>query len=121
MSRTLAVAAILATAFSGSGLPMCISLVAHAAQPCAMREHASEHAGHGPQVVAGHAQDDACHGQDGDLGCATGGSCPTGGTPAPLAAEAVLATSGPVYVVTPAVAGTHLSFLSPPLPPPPQA
>jgi len=121
--RLLALGTALTVALSGSGLPMCASLLAQAAEPCAMHEHASGHAGHGPlapQVVAGHAADDACHGRDGDLGCATGGTCPAGGVAAPFAAAPLVTTGGLAPDVPPSPDATYHSFLSPPAPPPPQ-
>jgi len=118
----VAALAILAVATSGSGLPMCLSLLARAAEPCAMHQHEpGGHHPHGARVAPAHGMDDACHTGDGDIGCATGGSCPTGGTAAPFAAAAVLPTSDPTRLVIPTIQRAHLSFLSPPLPPPPQA
>jgi hypothetical protein len=126
MTRAVALTLALTVAASGSGLPMCASLLAQVAEPCAMHEHASGHAGHGPlapnppQVVAGHAADDACHGRDGDLGCAAGGTCPAGGVAAPFATAPVVTRGGLAPDVTPAPDATYDSFLSPPAPPPPQ-
>jgi hypothetical protein len=101
---------------------MCVSLLARAAEPCAMHQHQrGGHDAHGAQVAPAHDMDGACHSGAGVIGCATGGSCPTGGNAAPLAAAAILPTSGPTRLVTPAIEEAHVSFLSPPLPPPPQA
>ena len=119
--RSLAALTILTVAASGSGLPMCVSLLARAAQPCAMHQHERGGHVHGAQVAPGHDMDGACHSGDSAFGCATGGSCPTGGTAAPLVAEAVPSTSGPTHTATPPMARAHHSFLSPPAPPPPQA
>jgi hypothetical protein len=121
MARAVALILAVTVAASGSGLPMCVSLLARAAEPCAMHQHQrGGHDAHGAQVTPAHDMDDACHSGDGDIGCATGGSCPTGGTAGPLVAEAVLATFGPAPAVTPAIEQAYLSFLSPPLSPPPQ-
>jgi len=117
-SRTLAALAILTVAASGSGLPMCVSLLARAAEPCPMHQHGD--GSQATQIVAEHTMGDACH-SDGDVGCATGGSCPTGGNATAIASEPVLATSGATVGVTPLIERAHLTFLSPPLPPPPQA
>lgn len=122
MGRALAFVLALTVAASGSGLPMCANLLARAVEACTMHQHErGSHDGHGGQVVPGHGMDDACHSGDGDVGCATGGSCSTGGAAAPRTAEAMLATSTPVHAVTPTIEAAHLSFLSAPPPPPPQA
>jgi len=118
VKRSAALAAALAVVLSGSGLPMCVSLLARAAEPCPMHQH--QRGGPGAEIVAGHDMDGGCHSDAGDVGCATGGTCPTGGAAAPVAAEAVLATSRPTRAVTPELDQAHLSFVSPPLPPPPQ-
>jgi len=110
--------AIIGTVLWGSGLPMCVSLLARAAEPCAMHQHDQNgHTAHSVQVVAGDA--DACHSGDGTTGCATDGTCPTGGTAAP-AARAGLSAPRLAPNKTPLSDPTYLSFLSPPLSPPPQ-
>lgn len=119
MNRTTTILAILATVLSGSGLPMCVSLLARAVEPCAMHQHEQAgHAAHGAQVAASHA-DDSCHPGDGNTGCATGGACPTGGTAAPVA-HAGLSTPRAALDSTPVLDQPYPSFLSPPLSPPPQ-
>ena len=83
--RTIAAAVALVAAVQGSGVPMCASLLAEAATPCAMHSTSVEHA-HDPAtailvaVPAGHG---TCHVDAGALGCAAGGACPTGGIAAP--------------------------------------
>jgi hypothetical protein len=108
--------AILTVAASGSGIPMCVSLLARAAEPCAMHQHKS---GHGAAVIAGHDVGDACH-NDAEPGCVSGGTCPAGGSAASLAAQPVL--SAPAFAADAAftIDPTPHSFFSAPLPPPPQ-
>ncbi len=115
-SRTLAALAILTVAASGSGLPMCVSLLARASAPCAMHEHQR---GGGAQLVVGHAMSNACH-DDADVGCASGGTCPTSGTAAPLAARPALSAPVLVHGAALPIDRTPHSFFSAPLPPPPQ-
>lgn len=118
--RIIAAITILAATLTGSGLPMCVSLLARAAEPCVMHEHdQNAHTADAVRVAAGHA-DDACHSGDGNLGCATGGTCPTGGTAAP-AAHARLSAPRVALDKTPMIYQAYPSFLSPPLSPPPQA
>ncbi|MGH7672489.1 MAG: hypothetical protein ACREMC_06285 [Gemmatimonadales bacterium] len=119
--RLLALAAAVAFGLSGSGLPMCASLLAQTAQPCGMHQHAEHHAAHGPQIVPDHPGDDACHPADGAVGCAAGGTCPAGGTAAPLAARSLVTALGATRAAAPGRTSEHRSFLSPPTPPPPQA
>src|SRR5881296_3491400 len=83
--RTLAAAVALAAAAQGGGVPMCASLLAEAAAPCAMHM-AAVHSTHDvtvATVVAVPAGHGACHVDAASLGCAAGGTCPTGGTAAP--------------------------------------
>lgn len=117
--RMVAAITVVATVLSGSGLPMCVSLLARAAEPCATHQHEQAgHAAHGAPVAASHA-DDACHSGDGNMGCATDGACPTGGTAAPVA-HVGLSTPRAALDTTPVIDQTYPSFLSPPLSPPPQ-
>lgn len=117
--RNAAAITVVAAVLSGSGLPMCMSLLARAAEPCAMHQHElAGHAAHGARVAASHAGD-ACHAGDGNTGCATGGACPTGGTAAPVA-HAGLGTPRVALGTTPVIDQTYPSFLAPPLSPPPQ-
>src|SRR2546426_12528707 len=86
--RTVAAAVALVAAVQGSGVPMCASLLAETAAPCSMHRpgtHQMNDDGVATLVAApaGHA---ACHVDGASLGCAAGGTCPTGGTatPAPI-------------------------------------
>ena len=121
MARIVALILAVVVAASGSGLPMCVTLLARAAEPCPMHEH-SQGGGthHAVQVVAGHPIGDPCH-SDADLGCATGGNCPTGGTAAQLGAQPPLSSNRLARAEASVIDGALHSFLSPPAPPPPQA
>ncbi len=115
----------LSTAAAGSGLPMCVSLLAQAAAPCDM------HAGHNRVVTHGHAAQfaalvtaasgQACHQDVSSLGCAAGSACPTAGPAAPAWAHVPLGAraASPSGILGPA--STFISYLAPPLSPPPQA
>jgi hypothetical protein len=121
--RTLAAAVILAVAAQGGGVPMCVSLLAEAAAPCAMHTHTAPgaHSAHVATLSAAPSGHEACHPDAADLGCATGGACQTGGTAAPawvnvplvLRAASRTAVSGPNSAL--------ISYLAPPPAPPPQA
>lgn len=122
--RTVAAAAALAVAAAGGGLPMCASLVAHAAAPCPMHtEHAGSPAHHNAAAAVMHAApsgDASCHGDSQTPACATGGMCPTAGSAAPVLAYAPRSGARTLAVGFP-VGVRHTSFILPPLFPPPQA
>jgi hypothetical protein len=121
--RSLASAAALVVAAQGGGVPMCVSLIAAAAAPCAMHTHAAAPA-HDAQVAtlsaapSGHK---ACHADGATFGCATGGACPGGGTAAPVWANVPVAVGAASRADVPRPAFALISYLAPPLSPPPQA
>ena len=121
--RTLAAAVALAAAAQGGGVPMCVSLLAEAAAPCAMHmpgTHGTKDAGVATLVAApaGHG---ACHVDAASLGCAAGGTCPTGGTAAPAWLNIPIAPRVASRTVAPGQNSALISYLAPPLAPPPQA
>ena len=121
--RTLAAAVALAAAVQGGGLPMCVSLLAEAAAPCAMHmpgTHGTKDAGVATLVAAppGHG---ACHVDAASLGCAAGGTCPTGGTAAPAWSSVPIVPRTASRMVAPGPSSALISYLTPPLAPPPQA
>src|SRR3989442_11800123 len=78
--RILSALAVLAVAAWGGGAPMCASLLAEAAAPCAMHRpgvHRAHHPGVAT-VVAASAGHGACHVDAASPGC----TCPTSGTAA---------------------------------------
>src|SRR5438046_7944302 len=80
--RAIRLAVALSVATAGSGLPMCVSLLAQAAAPCEMHSGYNgaathEHAAHLAAVVA-QASGQMCHQDAAGLGCAAGSTCPTG-------------------------------------------
>lgn len=122
--RSLAALAALAVAAVGGGVPMCVSLIARATTPCAMHsEHAGSPAHHvaATSVNAAPSDDGSCHGDVQSMGCAAGGACPSGGTGALFYGAQAFGVAAPDRKAVFAVATTHLSFVAPPLPPPPQA
>ncbi len=123
--RAVCLAVILSVATAGSGLPMCISLLAQAAAPCDM------HSGHDGAPTHKHAahvaalvplpSGQACHQDAAGFGCAAGSTCPTG-SPATTAWAKVsvgLRAASRTGVLEPDT--TFVSYLAPPLSPPPQA
>jgi hypothetical protein len=119
----LAVALCVATA--GSGLPMCVSLLAQAVTPCDMHSRHNgapthTHAAHLAALVA-QPSGQACHQDATGLGCAAGTTCPTG---SPATAVWVEVSVGVRAASRTGVLGpstTFVSYLAPPLSPPPQA
>jgi hypothetical protein len=119
--RSIACGAALAVASAGSGAPMCANLFAQALEPCAMHLHGAHAAGVASGQVTAQPAAPSCHPGDLGAGCASAGTCPSGG---PLAsslistAVAFARASADRGDATPA--SLH-SFVAPPLSPPPQA
>jgi len=123
MVRTLAAAVALAAAAQAGGVPMCASLLAEAAAPCAMHS-TNPHRTHGPglaTLAAASAGHGVCHVDAAAPGCAAGGTCPTGGTAAPAWVNLPIAPRLPSRDVAAGPSSALISYLAPPLAPPPQA
>lgn len=121
--RSLVAVAALAVAAAG-GVPMCVNLIAQAMVPCTMHtEHAGSpaHRFGAVTVTPAPSSDAGCHGDAQSSGCATGGTCPSGGSAAPVPGAQVLGDAVPDHKMVFAAAAAHPSFVAPPLPPPPQA
>ncbi len=123
--RGVAFAAALSVVSSGTGLPMCLSLLSQAAAPCPMhgqRQRDGAHHGVAQSIEAmSKGSVDMCHPDETGPGCAIGGVCPTGG---PAAMAAVQSADLRHDAARAAVFGppdSYVSYLAPPLPPPPQA
>jgi hypothetical protein len=123
VERFLAFAAALAVAAQGGGVPMCASLLAETAAPCAMHTHAAPpaHDTYVAMLSAAPSGHGACHSDDANLGCATGGACPSGGTGAPAWASIPFAPRAASRMGVLGPVSALLSYLAPPLSPPPQA
>jgi len=121
--RSLASAAALAVAAQGGGAPMCVSLIAKAVEPCAMHTHgaASAHDFDVATLSPAPLGNDACHADAESLGCAAGGTCPTGGPVAPVSATPPPALRASICVAPLGIASRFHSYLAPPPSPPPQA
>ncbi|MGH7569503.1 MAG: hypothetical protein ACREL9_11180 [Gemmatimonadales bacterium] len=125
LRRVSALALLVVFATAGTGLPMCLSLLLQATQPCAMHdEHQGgpgNHGSHTGNQVAAASTDQPCHPDDGGAGCNTGGVCPSGGVAPPSGGVVAPALVAQV-AADPLTPDTwHLSFSAPPLSPPPQA
>src|SRR5438128_1987642 len=123
--RTVAAAAALVVAAAGSGVPMCVSLLAQAVAPCAMHSGhigaaAHDHAAH-VVAVAAQASGPACHQDAAGLGCAAGSACPTAGPAAPAWANVLVGVRAASHTGALGPAANIVSYLAPPLSPPPQA
>jgi hypothetical protein len=124
--RAAAAAAALAVAAAGGGLPMCVSLLARAAAPCDMHSAHNVAAMRGqtsPQITAVVAQApvQACHQDATGLGCAAGSVCPTAGPAAPAWANVPFGVRVASHTGALGPAANLISYLAPPLAPPPQA
>jgi len=121
--RAFASAAALAVAAEGGGVPMCASLLAEAAVPCAMHSagvHRANHPGVASVVAASMGQG-GCHVDAASPGCAAGGTCPTGGTAALGWINIPIAPRAASRAVAAGPSSALISYLAPPLAPPPQA
>ena|SRR5712692_9905105 len=123
--RTVAAAAALVIAAASSGVPMCVSLLAQVLAPCEMhsghiRAAAHDHTAH---VVAVSAPESGqtCHQDTAGIGCAAGSACPTAGPAAPAWTNVLAGV--PIGSSTGALgpAANLISYVAPPLSPPPQA
>ena len=120
--RSLASAAALAVAAQGGGVPMCVSLIAKAVEPCAMHTHgaASKHF-HLATLSPTPPGNGACHADAASLGCAAGGTCPTGGTAAPAWSTVLIEPRAASRTAALGPSSALTSYLPPPLATPPQA
>ncbi len=104
---------------------MCLTLLAQSLAPCAMQARAAGAKAHHPAAqgaaVVSHPASASCHTDEGGPGCAAGGGCPAGGTAAPMGAAPIMAPAPASLAAGWAPASSLLSFLAPPLAPPPQA
>lgn len=123
--RSLSLAVALSVATAGSGLPMCVSLLAQAAAPCGMHSGHNgaathKHAAHLVALVA-QRSGQACHQDVTGLGCAAGSTCPTGGPATARWAKVSVGLRAAVRTGVPGPDTTFVSYFAPPLSPPPQA
>lgn len=122
--RSLAAAALVGFTWAGSGLPMCLSLVQQAGQSCPMHgqlQHGSGTDVWQPVVVSHAPANHSCHPGNLGLGCTAVDACPSAGAAAPAWAAVVIAIGGTARESGWAQPVELLSFLAPPLSPPPQA
>ena len=124
--RTVAAAAALVVAAAGSGVPMCVSLLAQAVAPCEMHSGdigaaAHDHAAHVVAVAAPASGQSSCHQDVAGLGCAAGSACPTAGPAAPAPATVPIGVRVASHTGALGPAANLISYLAPPLSPPPQA
>jgi len=123
--RAIRLAVALSVATAGSGLPMCVSLLAQAAAPCDMHSGHSgaathEHAAHVAALVA-QPSGQACHQDATGLGCAAGTTCPTGSPAMGVRAKVSVGLRAALRTGVLGPDTTFVSYFAPPLSPPPQA
>jgi len=121
--RACAAALALTVTAQGGEVPMCVSLLAKAAAPCAMHTRGahSTYDGSGASITAAPSGHHACHADAASLSCAAGGSCPTGGTAAPVWTNVPIVSGAASRRVATGPSSAPISYLAPPLAPPPQA
>jgi len=102
---------------------MCVSLLAEAAAPCAMHMPGTHQMNDDgvATLVAAPAGHGACHVDGASLGCAAGGACPTGGIAAPAWFNVPIGPRAASRTVAAGPSSALISYLAPPLAPPPQA
>ena len=117
------VTAVSLTATSG-GLPMCLSALAQAVAHCAMHGKGHHQVGHAVslslQLVAPDGSQ-SCHADADGLGCSGPSVCPAAGPAVPAGADVPMAVRSVSRAAAPASRASPLSYLAPPLAPPPQA
>ena len=123
--RAIRLAVALSVATLGSGLPMCVSLLAQAAAPCDMHSGHNgapthQHAAHLAALVA-QPSGQACHQDATGLGCAAGSTCPTGGPATGVWATVLVGVHVASRPGVPETSTAFASYLAPPISPPPQA
>lgn len=122
--RGVCLAMGLSVATAGSGLPMCISLLAQALTPCDMHRHSGapthEHSAQLAALVA-QAPGQACHQDAAGLGCAAGSTCPSGGPATPAWANVTTGLGAASHTGVLGPDSAFISYFAPPLSPPPQA
>src|SRR5438132_4005937 len=123
--QAIRLAVALSVATVGSGLPMCVSLLAQAAAPCDMHSghHGAARHEHAAHLAAPVAQPSAqaCHQDATGLGCAAGSTCPTGGPAAGVSAKVSVGVRAASRMGVLGPSTTFVSYFAPPLSPPPQA
>src|SRR5207249_10380600 len=123
--RAVCLAVALSVATAASGVPMCVSLLAQAAAPCDMHSRHNgapthKHAAHLAALVA-QPSGQACHQDATGLGCAAGSTCPTGGPATAVWARVSIGVRAASRTGVLGPSTTFVSYLAPPLSPPPQA
>src|SRR5437588_3301119 len=123
--RAVCLVVSLSVATAGTGLPMCVSLLARAAAPCDMHSGHNGaamlgHAAHGAALVA-QASGQACHQDATGLGCAAGSTCPTGSPAAGVWGKVSVGVGAAFRAGVQGSSTILVSHLTSPLSPPPQA
>ena len=124
-TRAIAFAAALSISATGSGLPMCLSLLGQATAPCQMHarhhEEGTDHRAPQSGQVTSHVSGEACHPDSTAPACTTGGGCPTGGPAVGVSVQVAAFVLPAAAAALLAPASSYLSYSAPPLSPPPQA
>ena len=122
--RSIALVTALSLTATSGGLPMCLSALAQAVAHCAMHGDGHHQRGHAVasfslQLVASDGPQ-SCHADAGGLGCSGASVCPAAGPAMAAGADLPPAVRNVSRATAPASTASFLSYLAPPLAPPPQ-
>jgi len=123
--RAIALVTAVSLMTTSGGLPMCLSALAQAVAHCSMHGDGHHHDGHAVaslslQLVAPDGSQ-SCHPDADGLGCSGASVCPAVGPAVPAGPDLLMAVRSVSRAAAPAFAAFLLSYLAPPLAPPPQA
>src|SRR5439155_26759084 len=122
--RAIALVTAVSLKATSGGLPMCLSALTQAVAHCAMHGEGHHQDGHAVslslQLVAANGSQ-SCHPDADGLGCSGARVCPAVGPAVPAGADLPMAVRSVSRAAAPASAASLLSYLAPPLAPPPQA
>jgi len=122
--RAIALVTALSLTATSGGLPMCLSALAQAVAHCAMHGDRHHQGGHAVaslslQLVAPDGPQ-SCHADADGLGCSGASVCPAAGPAMTAGADLPVAVRNLSRAAAPASTASLLSYLAPPLAPPPQ-
>ena len=122
--RAIALVTALSLTATSGGLPMCLSALAQAVAHCAMHGDRHQRGGHAVaslslQLVAPDGPQ-SCHADADGLGCSGASVCPAAGPAMTAGADLPVAVRNLSRAAAPASTASLLSYLAPPLAPPPQ-
>ena len=122
--RAIALVTALSLTATSGGLPMCLSALAQAVAHCAMHHevhHPGDHTAGSPSLrLVSPDAGQPCHADADGLGCSGASVCPAAGPAMTAGADLPVAVRNLSRAAAPASTASLLSYLAPPLAPPPQ-